>query len=91
MIQSLESHLKIQKTKMILNVANAATINIQLDDGAGGAFTTVATIQAAALAGVAAQSSCFNIPVPTGYKYKFTKGGLAGVTESIDIFSIVGV
>lgn len=56
-----------------------------------GAFVTVATIQQAALAGMAAESSAFNIPVPIGYKYKFTQGGLAGTTETIDIFSKMGV
>lgn len=67
-------------------VGNAATLKVDIETVTGsGSYTTLRTYTAPA--GVVTLAADFWFPVFGGCRYKLTKGGLAGVTETIDDYN----
>lgn len=67
--------------------SNAAKMQMEVETGPGaGTYTAVSEISTEAAAGVSRRGQLSFI-VPAGRNYRFVKGGLAGVIESIAIYS----
>ena len=73
-------------------VGNSASIALAHETGVGtGVYTTVANMQVGAGITSAVKMQFGSIPIPPGYRYKWTKGGLAGTTETNDVWNYTDV
>lgn len=68
---------------------NAATAAIAVETGVGtGVYTTIMNITVGSGLTTGFKKA-FCTWVPPGFRYKWTKGGLAGTTETIDIWNFI--
>lgn len=70
-------------------VANAASINWQVETGyLTGVYTTVLSFTQA-VNDTTARTYSYSFVVPGGRRYRFTRGGLAGTTETVTLYNYV--
>lgn len=76
---------------LVATVANAANITVAIETGVGtGSYTSVPLVQAGiGLLGILIANAVF--AVPTGRRYKFSKGALAGTTETFSTYSTIDI
>jgi hypothetical protein len=68
---------------------NMAQVTVSIETGLGtGVFSTVLSMTQVATDTVAKKYN-FSFPVPAGFSYRFNKGSLAGVTETISLYSYI--
>lgn len=73
-------------------VSNAAMVAFAVETGVGtGVYSTVANQQVGGGITSAVKMQFGAIPVPAGYRYKWTKGGLAGTTETSDVWNYTDI